>query len=513
MTTFWLGLSLIVGAAAADPTCPADGGWLDGHAHLRAMFLDLRGEVPAPEDYATLLDEEGEVPPGVVDQLLEGRAFLGRAVRFHQTLFFNDVSQVRLLPANSLFAVRNGVYFVPSRADSYRGQANRYCGNAPTRFDEDGQPIPLRNADGSVSEGYVTVRPYWAPDTEIQVCAYDAQEAEFSSSGTDCSTTRGFVDPGCGCGPSLQWCGVGFQETVLMDSFARDLDKRVERMVDGDQPWLALLTGTKGFVNGPMVDFYRHRTQLPQGIHFQEAAVDVRGLPDLAWTDDGTWVEVDLGPEHSGVLTSPAYLMRFQTGRARANQYHQSFLCEPFQAPESGLGALDDPDPTLDLSRRDGCKYCHALLEPAAAHWGRWTQFGAGYLDPEDFPVYDETCKQCAAGVVDCPDVCDDYYIVRTLAAEQEPYVGYLTSLEFLDERYHVHLEQGPRRMVNQHDVDGRLPRCTAQKTAQWLLGRELTASDEAWVQELATEFVTHDYSWRRLVRDIVLSDAYRSVE
>lgn len=512
-SALWLGIALMSPGSAQDPTCPADGGWLDGHQHLRAMFLDLRGEVPAPDDYANLLTE-GEVSREVVEQLIDSRPFVQRAVRFHQTLFWNELARIRLLPNNSLLSVRNGIYFLQSRAGTYRGVANRHCGDAEARYDESGELVVVSNADGSISEGWVTVRPYWNPTEDVQVCAFDAQEVAFSSGGTDCSTARAYVDPGCGCGPELQWCEVGSAEPIVLDAFARDLDQRVERMVERDQPWLSLLTGTRGFVNGPMVSFYRHRMQLAQGIHFREAAINVDGLPDLEWSDTSEWVEVDLGPAHAGVLTSPAYLIRFQTARARANQYFESFLCEPLSAPDGGLTALDDPNPTLDLTAREGCQYCHALLEPAAAHWGRWTQFGAGYLDPESFPPYSDTCAQCASNPeVDCPDACEDYYLVRPLAEEQAPYVGYLGAYEFLEERHFTNVEQGPRRLVNQHDVDGRLPRCTAKKTAEWLLGRPVSEDDAEWLEDVATDFANGGYRWRSLVRDIVLSDAYRSVE
>lgn len=512
-SALWIGL-FVASALAEDPTCPADGGWLDGHQHLRALFLDLRGEVPDPDDYANLLSEDGEVPRGVVEQLVASRPFAERAVRFHQSLFWNDLSEVRLLSNTSLMSIRNGIYFIQNRANLYRGAPNRHCGTAQARFDENGDLVVVTNADGSISEGWVEIAPYWDSNNPIPVCAFDAQEVAFSPGGTDCSTTRAFADAGCGCGPNLQWCGVGFEEPRLTDAFERDLDRRVERMVERDDSWLTLLTSSRGFVNGPMVSFYRHRTQLPQGIHFREAAVNADGLPDLTWEDEDQWVEVDLGPQHSGVLTSPAFLIRFQTARARANQYHQSFLCEPLSPPDGGLTALDDPDPTLDLTAREGCQYCHALLEPTAAYWGRWTQFGAGYLDPETFPPFSETCARCAADEeIDCPDSCEDYYMVRPLAEEQAPFVGYLGAYEFLEERHFTNVEQGPRRLVNQHDLDGRLPRCTAKKTAEWLLGRELTGDDEPWLQDLATKFANGGYRWRGLVRDIVLSDAYRSVE
>ena len=499
-------------AQADDPTCPSDGGWLDGHAHLRALFLDLRGEVPTPEQYEELL-VEGEVPASLVDQLLRSPRFTDRAVRFHRSLFWNDVSNVRLLPPQSLISPRGGsdVYYVPRRADVFRG-ANTFCGDGEARYDEDGQLITIPSPNGGRAEGWVLVEPYWAPGTELRVCAYDAQEQAVSPTGTDCSTRRAYVDAGCGCGPNLRWCAPPSEEAVLAESFGEAVDQRVGRMLDADASWLALLTGTRGIVNGPMADFYRHRSDLPRGLQFDDLAVAPEALPELGWSQRDTWVEVELGDQHAGVLTSPAYLLRFTTGRARANQFHQSFLCEPFQPPTGGLTALNDPNPTLDLTQRTGCNYCHALLEPAAAHWGRWTEFGAGYLSPEDYAIYDATCAECAAGGVDCPDYCEEHYLVRTLSSEQDPYVGQLMAYQFLEERHFANVEQGPRRLVNQGDVDGRLPRCAAKKTAEWLLGRDLESADEPWLEELATSFATGGYRWRALVREIVLSDSYRSV-
>ena len=55
--------------------------------------------------------------------------------------------------------------------------------------------------------------------------------------------------------------------------------------------------------------------------------------------DDALGEVVEAGPAHAGVLTSPAYLLRFQTHRARANRFHVSFLCQPFVAPDGGLPA------------------------------------------------------------------------------------------------------------------------------------------------------------------------------
>ncbi|HND34793.1 MAG TPA: hypothetical protein PLA94_32540, partial [Myxococcota bacterium] len=68
--------------------------------------------------------------------------------------------------------------------------------------------------------------------------------------------------------------------------------------------------------------------------------------------------------------------------------------------------------------------YCHALLEPAGAHWGRWSEYGAGYLDPQRFPASSAECAWCAATGESCSEECSAYYVVDSLSSEEDPYLG-----------------------------------------------------------------------------------------
>ena len=388
-----------------------------------------------------------------------------------------------------------------------------HCGDFEATFDSNGRPIPIEQPDGSLQEGWVWVEPFWAPTTSIRVCAFDAQEARISPLGTDCATEAGRRDGACGCGPDLQWCSLGSQHTKVLAAMSEEVELRVQRIIEQDLPWLELFEGSVGFMNGPMAHYFRHRTGVPGGARFTEVPVDPDAIPELDFTQEDTWVEVDLGAHHAGVLTSPAFLLRFQTGRARADRFYNEFLCQPFQPPDAGLPDVDDPSPTLDLTVRAGCKYCHALLEPAAAHWGRWTPSGGGYLDPAAFPAYDETCAQCGAGQVDCSEQCNRYYVTNEFAPELDPYRGWLQAYAFLEERHEPNVELGPELLVNQGIVDGRLPRCAAERAATWLLGRPPGAADQAWLDSLADDFVASGYRWPSLIKQIVLSDRYRSVQ
>jgi len=234
-------------------------------------------------------------------------------------------------------------------------------------------------------------------------------------------------------------------------------------------------------------------------------------LPELDFTQVDTWVEIELPSYHAGILTSPLFLIRFQTNRARANNFYNAFMCQPFQPPPGGIpdvtgGAEIDPD----LQVRHGCKYCHALLEPAAAYWGRWSEGGAGYLSPADFPRVREDCLRCAQTGAGCSQDCRRQYIVETDHDNQLPYLGLLNAYMFRRTEHETHVEQGPELLALQAVVDNRFPRCMATRVASHLLGREIHADEDAWIESIAHEFVQSGYKFKTLTQSVIQSETYR---
>jgi uncharacterized alpha-E superfamily protein len=75
------------------------------------------------------------------------------------------------------------------------------------------------------------------------------------------------------------------------------------------------------------------------------------------------------------------------------------------------------------------------------------------------------------------------------------------------------HVELGPDLLVAGAVADGRLSRCVTTRAANWLLGRQTTDDDEAWIEGLATDFAASGFRYDQLVKAIVQSDAYRRVE
>lgn len=512
----WIALATLMAVADDDVgQCGSAEEILVESEYLRAVSLDIQGVPPSEDDYERIA--AGETTEDLLDEWLEQPAFTERVVRHHRSLVWPNVSDIRLMSNRQRLAYKDGLYYRYLVAPNYRG-GPVHCGDFPAEWDADGELIVHEMEDGTLREGWVEVNPYWAPDKTIKVCAFEAQEARVSPLGTPCDGYDSRYDPYCGCGPNLAWCDTftlghvqdyGVQAPVHK-AIAGDLEHRVANVIDNDLSYLELLTGRTAFVNGPLVHFYKYQVHAPAHVRFNEVPVDPALLPELAFTDTDTWVPVELGPEQSGILTSPAYLMKFQTRRARANRFFNAFLCQPFQPPDGGIELSDSA--TNNLAQRDGCDYCHALLEPAGAHWGRWGEYGAGYLDAnQGFPRYSEECAWCAETGASCSAECVKYYEVDPATAEEDPYVGWMQSYMYLEDRYYHHIEQGPKALVAQTVADGRLPTCVARTTAGWLLGREVNEHEEAWVDDLAADFVTEGFQYKELVRDIVTSPSYRS--
>lgn len=491
--------------------CRADRPELDKYAYLRAVSLDVRGHAPTLEEYAAL-DALEDVPPALIDEWLASEAFVSRAVRWHREMLWNNIGNVTLTNFRmGLSRSSDGIYWRSTPGLLYRGDRVA-CLNEPAQYNPDGSLV-VTTAGGISREGYVLVHPYWAPDTEVKVCAFDAQEALVSEDGGDCTTSASFTRADCGCGPNLRLCRGPTANADTVDGFARDVDLRVAAVVREDLPYTELFTSRRAFVNGPMVHFLRYQTGVPANVTLTPMPYDLNTLPDLAYTDKETFVEVTLPPSHAGILTSPAYLLRFQSNRARANRYYNSFLCQPFQPPAGGIPLDPSAVLELDLQKRNGCKYCHAILEPAAAHWGRWAERSAGFLDPQAFPAQSDQCTRCALTGQGCTTECRRYYVTSALDDTEKPYLGMLYPYHFLRPDHQVNVELGPRYLMEGTVVDNRLPVCLARGVVERLAGRLVTDDERAWVTEaLSRAFVQGGYSYRSLVRAMVLSPVYRRV-
>lgn len=505
---------------------------LDKHTYLKRLSLDLRKRLPTWEEYEAL-DSQQDVSPEDIARMLDSEGFLEVMNDYHRDLLWANVSNIQYIqfpwdltrttvgPGDDSHTVhflrRKAVYF---RGGPQDGENDFIpCGAWEATFDAQGRPeVTCDPQTGRCLEGWVWVEPYWAPGEQLKVCAFDAQESDTSLSGdVSCGSRNSRREPTCGCGANMRYCdfrgdGVDVQTEVGL-ALGEQMLKVIEWVIAEDRPYHEILTTRRSFVNGKLIHYYRHQLDLTANVDLAPAPVEGLFLPEVPWTDD-TWYPVLQDEDHSGLLTSYAFLLRFQTNRGRVNRFYNAFLDSYFDASK-GQDTPGCESGGADLTRQCGCQRCHVAVEPWAAYWARWKQQGAGFLSEEEFPVFDQTCETCARqGIGSCPAYCRNQYVVETVPADREPYVGYLRGYEFLKEQHRIHAAAGPRLWVERTIQDGSLAAGIVSKMWQHFMRRPFNASkaDQEIKTDLQRRFVASDYNIKVLVQAIVTHPAYRRI-
>lgn len=500
-------LVLMITAQTCDARAPTRG----VHERARAIAIDLTGHLPSDTDRQALDSaapgSEEQALASLVDKWLQAPEFAARVARRHRAILWNETSDVTLLypPYTGIYPHDYGpgvVWYRPyAWMARYRLADSTFCDpNTPATFDSDGNVIPIQTLPTRI-EGYVMVEPYWAPGTQIKVCAYDAQTRLVSASGETCGPWS--ESAGCGCGPNLRWCATAAAVSDVGRSFGDAVTAEVQALIEDDRPYEDLFTEPAIYVNGPMAHFLRYWWD---AIFSQKSGVQPvpkERIPVIPYTDT-TFHRVEV-PHASGVLTSFAYLLRFPTNRARASRFSAEVLCRPFQPPASGID-LSGSALEADLQVRGGCKYCHAQLEPMASYFGRWAENGVGWLEPTRFPKEREDCVICGrSGASYCNADCRDHYFVHARLSAEYDFVGRLHSYIFRRPEHETHIDAGPRGMVLASlSEDDAFARCTVRQSLRWLASNE----DGVLIERLTQEFQT-GRRFSDLVRSIVLDDAY----
>ncbi len=507
---------------------------LGKHAYLKRLSLDLRNTTPSWDDYDALSQVEGDnVPLETIDAMLDSSEFLEVMREYHRDLLWANVTNIDYIQfpwALSRSTVgpdddRHSVYYLRRKGVYFRGGPEDDendvipCGHWEATFDELGRPERICDNDdsGRCREGWVWVEPYWNPEEPIKVCAFDAQDTQYSQAGDiNCGTRGSRRETTCGCGEGMRFCSYGGDARVEAEvgrSMAEQMFQIIEWVIDENRPYHEILTTRRSFVNGKLSFYLRHQVALSGGVDLEPSPIDPAFLPDMDWRDE-TWLPVLQGEEHSGILTSYAFMLRFQTNRGRVNRFYNSFLDNFFDASV----ASDSPDcleNSADLTKMRGCQKCHVAVEPWAAYWARWKQQGGGYLTPSQFPAYDETCETCArAGIGTCPTYCRNEYVVEAVFEDREPYLGFLRGYEFLRENNRINAEAGPRLWVERTIQDGSLAKGIVSKMWKHFMRRPFNSSkaDIEISQDLARRFIASDYNLKELIKAIVTHPAYRRV-
>ncbi len=376
-------------------------------------------------------------------------------------------------------------------------------------------------------EGFVMKpAPYWSTDKSperVKVCAIDAQERDHNPwTMASCETARFSSDRSCGCGEGMRRCEVAAiaaqdikdVHSQRVAAFNEEPLRIAESVVQRDEPYFNILTTRRSFVNGTLSAYFRGS----QGVGvFNVTAPTSQGVvPGVAYNDADTWVEYTRAEGHSGVLTTPSYLYRFPTQRARVNQFYEAFLCKTFAPPPGASSPAPDDacNRENNLAVRCGCNYCHATMEPTGAHWGRYAERSAQFLAPDEFPRFDPKCRDCALnGDTNCGGECGQY-VMQAYDGDGASSLGMLKTYLYRTPDEEQNIEAGPALLVRKMLQSGDLERCTVRRIWNEFLGRPMTAEEQRmYLAPLAQDFARSGHRLKALIERVVTSDAYRRID
>jgi len=522
-----------VALAQVSPTCDQQHE-LDKYQLLRRLSLDLRGKAPSYDEYVAL-DGQSQVPAATITAWLASDDFRVVMRRYHEDLFWPNVTNVALNNVNATIVQlgTSGIWAISSagKRRQLRGLSDittalgEQCGDfEQTQFDSSGNFVPLAagirttvvNGTTVKQEGWRWVTPYWST-TPMKVCAFDAMETPsvvVSGKTVACNTPTGDGRAECGCGPNLRYCyGPTAQvRTVIEQAMREQMNLMVDRVSTGGRPYTELITARNAPTSGQLMFWKKY---LAPHLSYSRIVAQPDPNEPLAQADfnDTVFHDVDRGSAlHAGVLTTPAYLLRFQTNRGRANRFRINFECDSFVPPSQ----LETPaqgcsDSSGDLTTRCTCRYCHRILEPLAAHFGNFSEAGTTLMtNTTDFPRTNASCVNSSSAF------CGRYYVTD----DQADNPGALLPYQYANAQHPdvtAALANGPRGRADEIIADGTFARCTVKRAWSTFMKRDMrllgTDPDEnAALAALTTEFTAHGYSLPWLVEQIVSQPMYRRV-
>jgi hypothetical protein len=370
-------------------------------------------------------------------------------------------------------------------------------------------------------EGTVMVQaPFWDTSgvTQVAACAIEAQARPVNPVTMEsCETSRFMADRSCGCGVGFRRCeaGNGSTHTLRVNAINEEPLLITDSVLRRDEDYFNILTTRRGFVNGPLSALYRENQAT--GVLAITAPADAQVIPARSFTEDPTqWSEYIRDANNSGVLTTPLFLYRFPTVRSRVNHFYEAFLCKHFSPPADAT--LPPPEDSCNrennLAKRCGCNYCHATIEPAGAHWGRYGERNAQFLNPLKFPRYDARCRDCAlAGNTTCDGDCANY-VMQAYDGDGANSLGLLRTYLYRTDEEEPNISGGPRLLVDRMMQTGDLERCAVKNVWGSFLGRPMTTLEQdMYLEDLSRDFASQNHNFKKLIEAVLSTDAYRRID
>lgn len=325
---------------------------------LRRLSLDLRGAPPSARD---------------VDEVRSGRKSVDD--KLEEFLASNDFLRTFELYHMDLVRPRTGIFNKPASLSLIQPRKT----SAGQVWLSQWLLSDLKSG-GCDPDAVVEVSPYWNRRQTVKVCKQTASEARTvtAPNGTqvDCATDEGQTTGLCGCGPHLTYCYRREDRQYVKNSMLKEMARVAMEVVKEDRPYSEVITADWSMWNGRLEHFY--------------ARLDGR-LGELKDPDVyRPYARVDRGPEHSGVLTTHAYLNFFYNGRRWSQRTFESFLCHETWPDYDLLDQHDDGPPVsyrrhptappdINVNSGRACAACHLQLDGLSRVKDRWDNFGQHY--------------------------------------------------------------------------------------------------------------------------------------
>jgi hypothetical protein len=290
--------------------------------------------------------------------------------------------------------------------------------------------------------------------------------------------------------------------------WSRETAHFLDDLFGQDRDFRLILTGRHSFVNGPLAQFYGAIQKSgccgPEanfGMVEEDAPLfDPKNVPaELAPQDIDTWKMVaDRGPHAAGILTTPMFLQKYATARARGAVLYNAFLCKSFIAENTQLTPSTEPN----LMKRPGCQVCHATLEPLAAYFARVEPSSSVFLPANHFPAVNPTCKKNKDGSKLNRGECNALYDIAFTDDHGATLRSAYGSLQNADAE-----PAGAGKAIS---AMPEFAECAVQRVTSSFLGRQTSPDDAALLASLQKNFVGSGFKMKTLVRDILRSREYR---
>ena len=413
-------------------------------AFRRASYL-LRGRMPSPEEHAQVGRSKVEYDAAVRKILISDEFYEG-ALRYHERLLGVGLPEMYLEELQS--GDRNDLSNPFARIQCRKEDGRFKCGFLSRKNNEKSQS----ECDPGQER---PIRVFWHHDVNAWVCPQVVRTCAADLS-------RCFIEHG----DENEARNAELGASAIFDS-RFNIIKSLSRQPAGigaavaveNFPYTHIFEPGLTAVDGAIAHLYR------QGNHF---ALEKLHLPSIL-TDkvskmplsDSKFRLVYSESDYSsaGILSTFGWLRRYEKNRTRANQVYERLMCRRLTAE---LPTFFPQDPG-DLRTREGCKGCHATLDPMADFFNAWGEGGDLYKGPGNG----------------------------------------------------INASFAGKNGVNMHDFakilqdDPAFATCTVQNVWEWLMGRKFNKSEEALRSSLSHYFINTKYSFRELVYAVATHQAF----